>query len=93
MVRVYRPPDADPKAEIDGFPAGAAPAALSLSADGKLLFVVTEGFARGSRARCTSWTSPPTSACRWCSARAGAVRRWPRARRNPRTRPASSWRR
>ncbi|MGW5986137.1 hypothetical protein ACWFRT_10235 [Streptomyces anulatus] len=43
VVRVYRPPDADPKAEIDGFPAGAAPAALSLSADGKPLFVVTEG--------------------------------------------------
>ncbi|MEU4077856.1 hypothetical protein DEJ45_01195 [Streptomyces venezuelae] len=42
-VRVYRPPDADPKAEIDGFPADAAPAALSLSGDGKLLFVATEG--------------------------------------------------
>ncbi|MFC9386764.1 LamG-like jellyroll fold domain-containing protein [Streptomyces venezuelae] len=42
-VRVYRPPDADPKAEIVGFPVGAAPAALSLSGDGKLLYVATEG--------------------------------------------------
>ncbi|WP_306326772.1 LamG-like jellyroll fold domain-containing protein [Streptomyces venezuelae] len=45
-VRVYRPPDADPTAEIGGLPAGAAPAALSLSGDGKLLFVATEGAAQ-----------------------------------------------
>ncbi|MER5961469.1 LamG-like jellyroll fold domain-containing protein [Streptomyces sp. NPDC002057] len=43
VVRVYRPPAGTPDAEIGGFPAGAAPTALSLSGDGKLLYVATEG--------------------------------------------------
>ncbi|WP_327319628.1 LamG-like jellyroll fold domain-containing protein [Streptomyces sp. NBC_01235] len=42
-IRVYRPPGRNPTAFIDGFPAGAEPVALSLSGDGKLLYVATEG--------------------------------------------------
>ncbi|MFJ2089480.1 LamG-like jellyroll fold domain-containing protein [Streptomyces sp. NPDC087901] len=42
-IRVYRPPDQNPTALIDGFPTGAEPVALSLSGDGKLLYVATEG--------------------------------------------------
>ncbi|WP_393062897.1 LamG-like jellyroll fold domain-containing protein [Streptomyces sp. LN549] len=44
-IRVYRPPGQNPTALIDGFPAGAEPVALSLSGDGKLLYVATEGSA------------------------------------------------
>ncbi|MFE7509890.1 LamG-like jellyroll fold domain-containing protein [Streptomyces sp. NPDC057540] len=43
QIRAYRPPDTSPTAVISGFPAGAAPVALSLSGDGKLLYVATEG--------------------------------------------------
>ncbi len=42
-IMVFRPPDRKPTASIDGFPAGAEPMALSLSGDGKLLYVATEG--------------------------------------------------
>ncbi|WP_030760489.1 LamG-like jellyroll fold domain-containing protein [Streptomyces griseus] len=41
-VLAYHPPGAEP-AVIDGFPAGAAPVALSLDGDGTLLYVATEG--------------------------------------------------
>ncbi|MFF8605517.1 LamG-like jellyroll fold domain-containing protein [Streptomyces sp. NPDC015346] len=40
-VLVYRPPDEKPKATIGGFPADAVPVGLSLSGDGKLLYVAT----------------------------------------------------
>ncbi|MFE5590978.1 LamG-like jellyroll fold domain-containing protein [Streptomyces sp. NPDC056549] len=43
QIRVYRPPGSSPTAVISGFPAGAALVALSLSGDGKLLYVATEG--------------------------------------------------
>ncbi|MER5276502.1 LamG-like jellyroll fold domain-containing protein [Streptomyces sp. NPDC002809] len=42
-IRVYHPPDENPTALIDGFPAGAEPVALSLGGDGKLLYTATEG--------------------------------------------------
>ncbi|MFJ8596588.1 LamG-like jellyroll fold domain-containing protein [Streptomyces sp. NPDC093598] len=42
-VLVYRPPGTAPTSVIDGFPAGTVPVALSLSGDGKLLYVATGG--------------------------------------------------
>ncbi|MFD4370662.1 LamG-like jellyroll fold domain-containing protein [Streptomyces sp. NPDC058486] len=42
-ILAYRPPDRNPKVVIDGFPSGTEPVALTLSGDGKLLYVATEG--------------------------------------------------